>query len=147
MEKKELIRFLDEIFKPLGYSRKGISWSIETEELEKVIQIQQSKFGDVYYINFGFIIKRINIEKLEMHVFDGFGSVDDNENHRMRNLLDMETDIPEEQRKVELKNLINTYIIFDLDRTNTENDLKNKLMKRPHLNNIPLVVKKALNLM
>ena len=57
MEKKELIKFLDEIFKPLEFKRKGNTWKYENEVFVKIVNLQKSKYSNAFYLNYCFIIK------------------------------------------------------------------------------------------
>lgn len=69
MEKKDFVKYLDNLFKPFGFQKKGNKWYVESEELIKAINIQKSKFGDNYYLNYGFILKSLDLLNLEMHIF------------------------------------------------------------------------------
>jgi hypothetical protein len=146
MEKKELIKFLDEIFKPLEFKRKGNAWKNENEVFVKVINIQKSKYSNAYYLNFGFIIKGLDLNNLEMHVYNRLSSINDAENQKIMDLLDMENNIADNKRKSDLMMFIDKYLLAKIQSTNTQNDLVNALKKRPHLNDIPLVVKRHLKL-
>lgn len=142
MEKKEIIKYLDEIFKPKGFKKKGHTWNHESEALEKIINLQKSKYSNTFYINYGFIIKSIEIKNLEMHIYNRLSTLDDKENQKIMDLLDFENSITDEQRKVELKPIIEKYLLAELQNTNTEDELLNNLKNRLQLNDIPLVVKK-----
>lgn len=146
MEKKDIIKFLDELFKPFGFKKRGNTWKQESEVLEKIIKLQKSKYSDAYYLNYGFIIKGLDIGRLEMHIYNRLSSIDDMENEKIMTLLDLESDIPDEQRKVDLKVFVEDRLLSELSNTNTEDELINHLKKRPHLNDVPLVVKKHFNL-
>jgi len=69
------------------------------------------------------------------------------EQKRITNLLDFDNDITLEVRITEIKNLIIDKIVSKILSINKEEDLLNELQKRPHLNDIPLVVKKHFNLL
>jgi hypothetical protein len=146
MEKKELIKFLDEIFKPLEFKRKGNTWKNKNEVFVKIINLQKSKYSNAYYLNYGFIIKDLDLNNLEMHIYNRLSSINDSENQKIMDLLDMENSIAEDKRKSDLKMFIDKYLLTEIQNTNTENDLVNALKKRPHLNDIPLVVKRHLQL-
>lgn len=146
MEKKELIKFLDEIFKPLEFNRKGNIWKNENEVFVKIINLQKSKYSNAYYLNYGFIIKDLDLNNLEMHIYNRLSAINDAENQKIIDLLDMENSIAEDKRKSDLKMFIDKYLLTEIQNTNTENDLVNALKKRPHLNDIPLVVKRHLQL-
>lgn len=142
MEKKDFVKYLDNLFKPFGFQKKGKNWYVESEELIKTINIQKSKFGDNYYLNYGFILKSLDLLNLEMHIFNRLGSLNDAENQRIMKLLDFEQSIDEEQRRIELSSYIEKNMLEEFNKINTEADLLSELRKRPHLNDIPILVKK-----
>lgn len=145
MEKKDLIKLLDEIFIPLGLKRKGNSWVLNSKELSKIINLQKSNYGNAFYINYGYIISGLQLTTAT-HVENRLASTDKDEQKRITDLLDLETDIKTDQRVTELKVFISNKIVAQIQSINTETDLLNDLKKRQHLNNIPLVVKKHFNL-
>jgi hypothetical protein len=73
-------------------------------------------------------------------------SIDKTENKRISDLLDFDKEIIDETRKSELKNYLVNNLLNKLDRINTENDILQELENRPHLNDVPLIVKKHFNL-
>jgi hypothetical protein len=147
MDKKDLIKFLHEMLKPRGFVKRGNYWYSENNDLRKVINLQRSRFSNRYYINYGYVLKKLELEGLTMHIFNGLGSLDEEENQRIKELLDVENKINDDQRKQELKLYIEKYILNELSVTNSEQDILNALSKRPHLNDIPLTVKKYLGLL
>lgn len=145
MEKKDLIKLLDEIFVPLGFKRKGNNWVLNGDELSKLINLQKSNYSNAFYINYGYIIKGLELTTTT-HVENRLASTNKEEQKRITDLLDLETEIPTDQRLAELKKLITDKIAVQMQSVNIEADLLNDLRKRPHLNNIPLVVKRHFNL-
>jgi len=142
MEKKKLIKYLDGIFSPMGFKKRGNMWKAQSAELEKIINLQRSKYSNSYYLNYGFIIKNLKLDILEMHVYNRLSSSDDKENERIMGLLDLENEISENERKEGLKFFIENNLLSELKNTGTETDLLARLKKRPHLNDVPLVVKR-----
>lgn len=145
MGKKDLIKLLDEIFVPLGFKRKGNNWVLNSDELSKLINLQKSNYSNAFYINYGYIIKGLELTTTT-HVENRLASTNKEEQKRITDLLDLETEIPTDQRLAELKKLITDKIAVQMQSVNIEADLLNDLRKRPHLNNIPLVVKRHFNL-
>lgn len=146
MEKKEFIQFLDDIFKSNGFKKKGNNWCLENEVLIKRINLQKSKYGDCYYLNYGVNFRNLDFQKVEMHIFHRLGSVNETENKRIIELLDFGENIPDEKRKNELRVFIEKNMLQDLMNINSEIDIVNNLKKRTHLNDVSLVVKKYLNI-
>ena len=146
MDKKFLIKIIDDIFVPLGFKRKGNSWWVlNSLELSKLINLQKSNYNNIYYLNYGYIIKGLELNTT-MHIFNRLGSIDKNENKRITDLLNLEGGIGIEERTVDLKKILNAKIALEINNINTEQDLLNYLKSRENLNNIPLVVKKHFNL-
>lgn len=146
MEKKEFVKYLNDIFKAYGFVKKGNYWFCENDVLKKVINLQKSRFGNSYYLNFGYVLKNVNLQNLMMHVYNRLGSLSADENRRIKELLNFELDIEDEQRKTELEYYIKENMLETLKRTNSEQDILDDLKKRKHLNDIPVGVKRYFNL-
>jgi len=146
MEKKEIVKYFDEIFKPIDFERRGNSWKHEGKELEKIIHLQKSRYGNTYYLNYGFIIKGLELNNLEMHIYNRLASLDDVENDRIQKLLNLESNISVEQRKIELTPFIYEHLLVELQSINTKKELLKRLKERPHINDIPLIVKQYFHL-
>jgi len=146
MEKKDLIKILDEIFVPIGLKKKGNNWVQNGEVISKIINLQKSIHGNSYYINYGFIINKLKLTTTT-HIENRLAANNTDEQKRITNLLDFDNDITLEVRITEIKNLIIDKIVSKILAINKEEDLLNELQKRPHLNDIPLVVKKHFNLL
>lgn len=145
MEKKDLIKLLDEVFIPVGFKRKSNNWVLNGDELSKLINLQKSNYSNAFYINYGYIIRGLELTT-KTHVENRLSSVDKEEQKRITDLLDLETGIPANQRLTELKNFITEKIALQMQSVNTESDLLGYLKNRSHLNDIPLVVKRHFNL-
>lgn len=147
MEKKELVSILNEVLAPIGFKKKGDYWVINGDEITKMINLQKSQFANSFYINYGYILKSVPLNGLMMHVFEGVDSTDKIEQQRITRLLDLSNNIPKEERANELKKLLYERLITNIQEVSTEEDVLNQLKKRPHLNDIPLVIKKYFNLL
>jgi hypothetical protein len=145
MEKKDLISLLDEIFIPLSFKRKGNSWVLNGSELSKVINLQKSNYGTAFYINYGYIINGLNLTTTT-HVENRLSSSDREEQKVITDLLDLENNIDDSQRLIMLKKLVVEKIVKEMASINTQEDLLKELQRRPHLHNIPLIVKEHFNL-
>jgi hypothetical protein len=146
LNKNDLITFLDNVLEKYNFVKKGAQWTYETEDLIKIIKIQKSKFSNLFYLNYGYILKCLDVSDLEMHIYNRLSSVDDIENEKIRNLLDMEYKITDEKRKLELNYHLENNVLKHFLNTNSESDLLRKLQERPHLNDVPLIVKKHFKL-
>ena len=146
MDRVGLANALSEILLPIGFKKKGNYWVINVEEIAKLVNLQKSQYGNHYYINFGYIIKSIPLNGLMMHIYQRLAFTDKNENLRIKELLDLENSIPDQNRKNELIQFIQHKMICDIQKTNTENDILNELKQRTQLNDVPLIVKKHFGL-
>ena len=69
MEKKDLIKLLDEIFVPLGFKRKGHNWVLNGDELSKLINLQKSNYSNAFYINLlNDLRKRLHLNNIPLVV-------------------------------------------------------------------------------
>lgn len=62
MDKKEFKKTLALVLEEYGFETKNNIAKAETEELIVVIATQKSNFENNYYLNFGFLIKKLNPE-------------------------------------------------------------------------------------
>lgn len=145
MDKKDILKVLDEIFIPLNLKRKGNNWVLNGEVLSKIVNLQKSNYSNSFYINYGYIIKGLPLTTT-MHVESRLAGRDKDENKRITDLLDLEASLPTDKRLSELKQVVADKVVPKIQYVNTEEDLLSELKKRPHLNDIPLVVKNHFNL-
>lgn len=131
---------------PKGFKKKGNYWVANSNEIAKMVNLQRSQFGNYFYINYGYILNSVPLSGLMMHIYKRVASLDKDENLRIDKLLDLENNIPDESRIQELKKLLFEKLIQNIDLVNTETDVLEELKKRPHLNNVSLVVKRHFNL-
>ena len=81
-----------------------------------------------------------------MHISERLSSLDKEEQREITNLLDFEYDIPKEERLSALKQRIELKILPVILKVNNEEDIKEFLKQRSHLNDIPLSIKEHLHL-
>ena len=146
MDKTKFIKVFDEIFKTNGFKKKGNNWFADGTELKKLVNLQRSNFGNYYYVNFGFLINCVE-DDLLTHVGYRLTSADKEEKQRIDSLLNLDSSIDDEQRISELRFHLATDVINRLQKINTEAELLSEIKKLPHLNTIPLSVKKHFNLL
>lgn len=146
MEKKDLITFLDSIFSPLGFKRKGNNWVINGNEINKIINLQKSQYGNAFYINYGYIIKSLPLDGFVNHVDSRLSSSDKIGQQRITELLNLESAVLPSERLSELENLINEKIVKEMESTNEESDILNVLNQKQFLYMIPPNVLKYFNL-
>lgn len=146
MEKKELASILSEILVPIGFKKKGNYWVINGDVITKMINLQKSNYSNAFYINYGYIVNSIPLGNLMMHVYNRVTSLDVEERNRITFLLDLESNISDEERTKALKEMLQSTLIAKVQAVDTEEDLLAELKRRPHLNDITLAVKQHFNL-
>ena len=146
MTNQEFKKELDLLLKPLGFMKKGNKWTLETEELEKVIELQKSNFSNSYYINFGFNFKDLDYDKVTMHIFNRLGSQAIKKSALMAETLDLESSLNRTERINLLKKFVSKLLLPEIDGIKNKADLVNELKVRKNLNDVPLKVKNHLDL-
>lgn len=139
MNKKDLIALFNKVLSPLGYKRKGNNWIKSNNELYKVINLQKSYYSNLFYINYGYIIKELNLTTM-MHIENRLAACDSEKQKDITNLLDLDSEISESERSIKLKELINETVLR-MKKVNNINDLRDELKNRQHLNDVPIIVK------
>ena len=146
MEKKEFIDLLNRIFVPLGFKRKGNNWVYNGEALTKLINLQKSNFGETYYLNYGYIIKNLDLDGMRSHISKGLGSSNKLVNSRIHELLDLDSLLDQDSRLRELEDLINKQIVEEFNHINSEEDILNYITGLSNMNRIPGIVLRHFNL-
>jgi hypothetical protein len=142
MDKKELINLIDNIVTPIGLIRKGNNWRCENDELIKVINLQKSSYGNMFYINYGFDLKGLEYDGTSMHIFRGLSASDNNN----ALLLDLSNNLGDSYRVSALKLILSTVLAKELSSINSIADIVNFLKSRPNNNDVPLKVKDFLGI-
>ncbi|MBZ0245437.1 MAG: DUF4304 domain-containing protein [Cyclobacteriaceae bacterium] len=132
MTNKDFKKTLDELLRPFGFSNKGNLWTLETDELEKLIYLQKSNYGNLYYLNYGYNIKGLIYDEVTMHVGNGLSQSE---------AFDLENQLEPIDRIYQLERIILNELLPELEKVNTELELIDLLKKEPHLNDVPLLVK------
>jgi hypothetical protein len=141
MTKNDLIALLNDALLPEGFKRKGNYWVDNRGELSKIVNLQKSEFGDSFYVNYGFVIKRLPSDGTKWHIYLRVHS--DNS----RELLKLGKNFTDEVRSSELSELLDQKLVPALQAVNTEEDIRQRIVDGTwHYNTIPISVKKYFNL-
>lgn len=146
MEKNELIKLLDSIFVPLGFKKKGNNWVLNGEEINKIINLQKSQFGNLYYLNYDYVINSLPLNNRKVHVDNQLSSSDSEEQKLIVNLLNLDSDFDQSDRLILLYKLINEKIVIEMQSIHTEYDIANLLKMRKQLYTISPHVLKHFNI-
>lgn len=141
MDKIKFKQAIDEILLPHKFVRNKNAWILKKPEINKVISVYQSNYSDTYYIDYGFIINKLELNDLKMHVLKRLGTSDYNDQLLINRVLSLDSSMSEQERISQLKVFIEDKVLSVLERVNTESDLLVYIQSFPNLNMIPLVVK------
>ena len=81
-----------------------------------------------------------------MHIFNGVGSQDKEENEWIKDNLDFENNIPRDNRILALRKIIDIHIIKKIEFINSKEDIRTYLVNRSNLNDISLNVRQYLDI-
>lgn len=137
MEKRDFLNGINEILKPFGFKRKGNNWVINDVEISKVINLQHSNFSRNYYINYNILVNKFSPDE-NMKVWGSLGSEDKDELSKINKALDMDYNMPDEERFSNLDYFIKEKILVKILDIKTEADLKK------YLHNLPISGKSRL---
>lgn len=137
MGNKEFKDIINEILKPFGFKNKGNYWRLETDEIEKVINLQKSNFSNLYYFNYGYNLKKLDYNGVRMHVSGRLSQSD---------AFDLENNFGSNLRIKKIREKINIELLPEIIKINKEADVLDLLKRRAHLNDIPIKVKQYFNL-
>ena len=143
MVRNELANALTEILAPIGFKRKGNYWVVNCSEINKLVNLQKSQYSNTYYLNYGFIIKSIPLDNLMTHTYNRISIYGNNE---AMNILNLENDIEDNDRKLRLKEIILQQLMPKMQTINSEQDVLDYIKTLPTFNTIPGVVKEYFKL-
>lgn len=137
---------LDRLLNPQGFKKNGNKWTLETDELEKIIELQKSNFSNSYYLNYGFNLKDLDYKEVPMHIWNRLGSLKRKDNKLIFDTLDLTNAMDETTRIQNTRYFVNELLLPELNATNTKSDLIEELKCRKHLNDIFVPIREHLNL-
>ena len=146
MESKQFKKWFSEVAKSNGFEKRSGNWLQNAGELTWVVNLQKSNFSNTYYVNFGFIINSVPLGQMRTHIEYRLSSTDPEERRKIEELLDLDSPLDDNSRESALRIRLSHGVYGQLKKTITEGGLLSVLKKQPHLNNVPLSVKKHFNL-
>ncbi|MCD0465836.1 DUF4304 domain-containing protein [Flavobacterium sp. ENC] len=146
MEKKELVKFMDEIFTPLEFKRKGNNWISNGESINRIINLQKSQYSNAFYINYGYILNNLPLDNWTSHVDTRLAFNEKEHQKELNDLLNLENDIDRDKRFSLLKEIINKKVVNEVESVFSEDDVLKVLKKKEFLYTIPPSVLKYFNL-
>ncbi len=137
MEKAEFVEFLNALFVPIGFKRKGNNWVINGKEINKIINLQKSQYSNSYYLNYSYIINSLPLNGFRSHLDFRLTSFDKDEREGIRELLNFENEIDDAVRVVNLSKFIDDQIINQMRSVYTEKDLFEVLKGMKYRHTVP----------
>jgi hypothetical protein len=114
--------------------------------ITKMVNLQKSNYFNSYYINYGYILNKIPLDNLMMHIYNRMSALDADERNRTMILFDLDYNLDDLERTKSLQALVQNNLIEKINSINSEEDILYFLKRKENLNDIPLVVKKYYNL-
>jgi hypothetical protein len=113
-------RAFDEFGGEAGLEKHSGAWYRESEEAIAVTHLQRSQYGPQYYLNQGYWIRALGEERFpkewKCHVRVRVTDLLRDETSRLEELLDLEHDIPDEERTMELAELLGQKLVPLIER-------------------------------
>ena len=129
MDKKELGLIIHSVLAPLGFKKRGLSWTYYGKEINEKIWLQKSCYGDYYYFHYDYIINAMVKHPSEVHTYVDYSK--DGHNYQViSELLNFENNLTDEERKEKLTEFLNTRILPVVGKIDTEEMLREELVKR-----------------
>jgi hypothetical protein len=142
VERKSFISSFNKIMMKNYFKKRGNKWINIKDDITKIIMLQKSRFGNNYYINYGYNINDLELDSTNMHIENRLHIDYDLQRVHIWDLLNLDNEIDDNQRIQEIELILNKYIFSEMSRINSVNDIKmflgSSLLKR---NDIPKKVK------
>lgn len=122
---KIIIDAISSALKTHGFKKKASNWYLHNNETVLLVNLQKSQYGNQFYINGAILVKALlDLEfpqEEKCHIRFRLGTNDTGApEKRAEILLDLENEfISEDDRKVELENLVIDYILPHLNQCST----------------------------
>ena len=127
MDKDILINLINELLKPLGFKRKGNIWLLEQGSFAKFLRMQKSQYSNLFYLYYGFILNRIDVDDFTNRYSKGFETRIDVDGNRF-DLLDFENNLDITFRISTLREVIQNEVIQNFSVINSEQDILNDIV-------------------
>jgi hypothetical protein len=103
-----------------GLEKKSGAWYRRTDDLIAISKLQKSQYGPQYYVNQGFWLRQLGDERYpkesRWHITIRLETLAPDERDRIGRLLDLEHEMPDEQRVEELVALLEERLLPVIER-------------------------------
>lgn len=121
-------RGFDRFGKDAGYEKKSGAWYRRADEVIAAVDLQKSQYGPQYYVNVSFWLRALGDDLYpktwKSHIQLRLGSMPGVEPERAERLLDLEQDVPDEQRVEDLAGLLAEAVVPVVERGATLEGLR-----------------------
>ena len=116
-------RGVDRFGKESSGEKKSGGWYWRSDEVVAVVDLQKSQYGPKYYVNVAFWLRAVGDERWpktwKSHIAMRIEDLPGVERDRVECLLDLESDVADEQRVDELSALLTTAVAPFIERGNS----------------------------
>jgi hypothetical protein len=130
-ERDAVQRAFDQFGKQAGFEKKSGSWYQRAEEVISVSNLQKSQYGPQYYFNQAFWLRQFGDERSpkenNCHIRARLGSLLPDQADTIERLLDLDHQMPDEQRVEELVGLLRERLLPLIERGETVAGLRGLL--------------------
>jgi len=141
MTKEVLVKILTDVLSHEGFKRKGNNWVENKGEISKIVNLQKSQFGNLFYINYGYAMKNLPLNGAKMHIHLRVSTVELGKKDNVSELLILDNQIPDRDRCDMLTKILTVKLIPELRSVNTESDIRRRIVDGPWQNIVPVKVK------
>lgn len=118
----------DAFAKSIGMLKHSGTWYRTTGDLVQALNLQKSQYGPVYYINIGFWLQALGESNFPgqrtWHLGIRLELLFPNRDKEIKSLLDLQSDIPEQERAQRLRHLLNSGLSPILEEANSMQGLR-----------------------
>lgn len=127
-ERNIIQQTFDEFGREARFEKKSGSWYGRSEEVIAVSNLQKSQYGSRYFINQGFWLIHVDDERYpkpnKLHIQARLGALLPTKESRIDELLDLEYEMTDDQRRRELQTLLTDELLPLVKRGSTVEGLR-----------------------
>jgi hypothetical protein len=132
-EKRELLKAIAPVLKDAGFKKKDATWRRTKDSFIQIFNVQGSQWSKSFYFNLGVYITALGEDKAPLehdsHIRNRADSLA-TDRERSGQLLDLENDIPADERYQELAELIDSRVIPWLEKTEKTSERRKRRQER-----------------
>lgn len=119
-ERNSVQQAFDRFGKGAGFEKKSGSWYRRSHEVVSISNLQKSQYGPQYYLNQGFWLRQLDDQRFpkshQAHIVTRVEDLVPDAEQRIRQLLDLEVGMPDQERSDELVTLLSERLLPLIER-------------------------------